>query len=97
MHLNSKQLLRVTVTDTDCGHSGKEVQVTPSIHIPQPLHVALMDKYWLFVRRHLHGHGVAVVFPDMQHLLGRHALRWNNGRDAQSLVDSMLCASASNA
>lgn len=70
--------LRVTVAHADGGHAGKQVQVALAVHVPQPLHVALVDENRLLVVGHPHGHGEAVPLADLQDSLFGHSL--DNGR-----------------
>lgn len=77
--------LRVAVAHTDSSHASKQIQITPPIHIPQPLHVSLVDKHWLLIIGDLHGHGVAVLPADLHHPLFWHTLetKTNTGNTMQ--------------
>lgn len=78
-----ERALRVAVSHADGGHAGKQVQVSPAVHVPQPLHMSLMDEDRPLVEGDLHGHGVAVLPADLHHPLLRHALdrHADTGRD----------------
>ena len=64
----------MAVAHGDSCYTGKQVQITPPIHIPQPLHVSLMEEHWSLEVRNLHGYGVAVVPANLHHTLFGHTL-----------------------
>lgn len=73
-----KKTLRVAVAHTDSSHTSKQIQISLSVYIPQPLHVSLADKHGLLVVSNFHNHGVAVLSADLHHLLLRHTLDREN-------------------
>lgn len=73
--------LRVTVAHADRGHTGKQIQVSFPVHVPQPLHVTLVDEYRVLVVGHFHGHGEAIPLSDLQHSLFGHSLDKDDTRD----------------
>ena len=64
----------MAVANADCCHTGKKIQIALPVHVPQPLHVSLVDKHWLLIGGNLHGHGVAVLSADLHHPLFGHTL-----------------------
>lgn len=72
--LCATRTLRVAVAHTDGSHTSKQVQISPAINIPQPLHVSLVDEHWLLVVGDFHGHRVTVLSADLHHPLLRHSL-----------------------
>ncbi len=69
-----KRTLRVAVAHTDSSHTSKQIQISSPVHVPQPLHVSLVDEHWFFIVGNLHGHGVANMFADLHHPLFGHTL-----------------------
>lgn len=41
--------LRMTMSYTDCDNTSKQIQVSVTINIPQPLHMTLIYHHWLLV------------------------------------------------
>lgn len=70
-----RRTLRVAVAHADGSHTGKQVQVAPAVHVPQPLHVTLVDEHRLLVVGDFHGHGVTVLPTDLHHPLLGHSLK----------------------
>ncbi len=70
----SRYTLRVAVAHTDSSHTSKQIQISSPVHVPQPLHVSLVDEHWFFIVGNLHGHGVANMFADLHHPLFGHTL-----------------------
>lgn len=58
----------------DGSHTGKQIQVSLAVHVPQPLHVALVDEQRFLVVGDSHGHGEAILLSDRQHSLFGHSL-----------------------
>lgn len=75
--------LRVTVAHADGGHTGKQIQVSFPINVPQPLHVTLVDECRFLVVGHPRGHGEAIPLSDRQHSLFRHSLDKGDTRDGK--------------
>ena len=80
----------MAVSYTDGRHSCKEVQVALAVHVPQPLHVALVDEHRALVGGHLHGHGVTVELADLYHALLGHALQRERERERERPGESFL-------
>lgn len=78
---NEIRTLRVTVAHADGGYASKQIQVSFPVHIPQPLHVALVDEYWFLIVGNSHGHGEAVLLADLQHSLFGHSLDKDSTQD----------------
>ena len=68
-----KSDLRVAVTHADRDDAGKHVQVTGSLVIVQPLHVALMNQQWLLVVSQVAGRHMTL--PRLQNGLVARTLR----------------------
>ena len=64
----------MAVAHADCCHAGKKIQIPLPVHVPQPLHVSLVEKHWLLIGGNLHDHGVAVLCADLHHPLFGHTL-----------------------
>lgn len=64
----------MAVAHADGCHAGKQVQVAVAVHVPQPLHVALVDGHRPLVVGDSGGHGEAVLLSDLQHSLSGHSL-----------------------
>lgn len=69
-----QRTLRVTVAHADGSHTSKQVQVSPAVHVPQPLHVSLVDEQWSLVVGDFHSHGVTVLPANLHHALFGHSL-----------------------
>lgn len=74
----------MTVAHADGRHTGKQVQVSFPVHVPQPLHVTLVDENRFLVVGNSHGHGEAVLLSDLQHSLFGHSLDKVNTRDEKT-------------
>lgn len=61
--------LRVTVAHADGSHTSKKIQVPLPVHVPQPLHVTLVDEHWFLIEGNFHGHGEAILLADLHHSL----------------------------
>lgn len=59
--------LRVAVADTDSRHASKQIQVSPPVHVPQPLLVSVVDVNRSLIVGDVHGHGVAMLLADLHH------------------------------
>lgn len=70
----NKGALRVAVAHADSRHTGEQIQISPPVHIPQPLHVSLVDEHWFLIVGDLHGHRVAILSADLHHPLLGHTL-----------------------
>ena len=62
-----KGSLRVAVADADSRHASKQIQVSPPVHVPQPLVVPVVDVNRSLVVGDAHGHGVAILLADLHH------------------------------
>lgn len=76
--------LRVTVAHADGSHTGKQVQVSLPVHVPQPLHVTLVDEYRFLIVGDSHGHGEAILLSDLQHSLFGHSLDREDTQDGKT-------------
>lgn len=85
-----RRTLRVAVAHTDSSHTGKQVQIPPAIHVPQPLHVSLVDEYWLLVVGDFHGHRATVLPTDLHHPLLGHSLNTIMNRENNKILRIML-------
>lgn len=65
----------MAVAHTDSSHTSKEIQISSPVHIPQPLHVSLVDEHWFLIVSNLHGHRVAILPADLHHLFFGHTLK----------------------
>lgn len=74
----------MTVAHADGSHTGKQIQVSPPVHVPQPLHVTLVDEYRFLVVGNAHGHGEAVLLSDFQHSLFGHSLDKDDTQDRRT-------------
>ncbi|KAG7241105.1 hypothetical protein INR49_025848 [Caranx melampygus] len=45
--------LRMAVAYTNSSHTGKQIQVSSPIHIPQPLHETLVEEHWFLIVGHI--------------------------------------------
>ena len=86
-----KRSLRVAVAHTHSSHTSKQIQISPPVHIPQPLHVTLVDEHWFLIVGNLHGHGVAILSADLHHPLFGHTLDRDNITQAITKYRKRLC------
>lgn len=64
----------MAVSQTDSRYTSKQIQISFPVHIPQPLHVSLVEEHWFLIIGNLHGHRVAVLPADRHHPLFGHTL-----------------------
>lgn len=74
----------MTVAHADCNHTGKQIQVSFPVHVPQPLHVSLVDEYRFLIVGNSHGHGEAILLSDLQHSLFGHSLDKDDTQDEKT-------------
>lgn len=74
----------MTVAHADCSHTAKQVQISFTVHVPQPLHVTLVDEYRFLIVGNSRGHGEAVLPSDRQHLLFGHSLDKDDTQDEKT-------------
>lgn len=82
----------MAVAHADRSHTGKQVQISSAVHVPQPLHVSLVDEHRLLVVGDFHGHGVTVLPADLHHPLLGHSLTttMNRGNNKMKIMFSSL-------
>lgn len=73
----------MAVAHTDSSHASKQIQISPPVHIPQPLHVSLVDEHWFLIVGNLHGHRVTILPADLHHPLFGHTLDKSKYRESQ--------------